>query len=45
ITAPDYSGYSAGYGIETFLGPIEARYTWSPETKDSIWLFNIGFWF
>lgn len=45
LTAPDYSGYAIGYGLETFLGPIEARYTWSPETNSSIWLFNIGFWF
>jgi NTE family protein len=45
ITTPDYSGYALGYGIETFLGPIEAKYSWSPENKQSIWLFNIGFWF
>lgn len=43
--SPDYSGYALGYSIETFLGPIEAKYTWSPETKKSIWFFNIGFWF
>tara|TARA_R110002049_G_scaffold37208_1_gene117524 strand:- start:82853 stop:84994 length:2142 start_codon:yes stop_codon:yes gene_type:complete len=42
---PDYSGYALGYSIETFLGPIEAKYTWSPETKRSIWFFNVGFWF
>jgi NTE family protein len=42
---PNYSGYALGYSIETFLGPIEAKYTWSPETKKSIWFFNVGFWF
>ena len=42
---PDYSGYALGYSVETFLGPIEAKYTWSPETKKSIWFFNLGFWF
>ena len=45
ITAPDYSGYALGYGIETFLGPIEANFSWSPETNESIWFFNLGFWF
>ncbi len=42
---PKYSGYAVGYGIESFLGPIEARYTWSPDTKESYWFFNLGFWF
>ncbi|MGZ0015893.1 patatin-like phospholipase family protein [Yeosuana sp. AK3] len=45
ITSPTYSGYAIGYAIETFLGPIEAKYTWSPETKNNFWFFNIGFWF
>ena len=43
--APDYSGYALGYGFESFLGPIELNYTWSPETKKSQWFFNLGFWF
>ena len=41
----DYSGYALGYSIETFLGPLETKYTWSPETKDSYWFLNMGFWF
>lgn len=45
FSLPDYSGYAFGYGIETFLGPIEAKYTFSPETKESYWFFNLGFWF
>lgn len=45
ITAPDYSGYALGYALETFLGPVEAKYTWSPEHKKSIWFFSLGFWF
>ncbi|MBT8259868.1 MAG: patatin-like phospholipase family protein, partial [Bacteroidia bacterium] len=45
FTAPDSSGYALGYGLETFVGPIELKYTWSPETKKSIWFFNLGFWF
>nr|WP_317128565.1 patatin-like phospholipase family protein [Gelidibacter sediminis] len=45
FSSPNYSGYAIGYGIETFLGPIEAKYTYSPELGNSIWLFNLGFWF
>ncbi|ALJ06838.1 patatin [Pseudalgibacter alginicilyticus] len=45
VLNPNYSGYALGYAIETFIGPIEAKCTWSPETKKSIWFFNIGFWF
>jgi len=45
FTLPDYRGYALGYGIETFLGPIQAKYSYSPEQKESVWYFNIGFWF
>lgn len=45
LSAPAYTGYAFGYSFETFLGPIEAKYTWSPETKESYWFFNLGFWF
>src|SRR5690606_42078868 len=45
FTSPDYSGYAIGYALETFIGPIELKYTYSPETKKSIWFFNLGFWF
>jgi NTE family protein len=41
----DYRGYAIGYGLETFIGPLEARYTYSPELKQSLWFFNLGFWF
>lgn len=41
----DYSGFAVGYAIETFLGPLEAKYTYSPELKRSLWFFNVGFWF
>ncbi|RPD95812.1 patatin [Aureibaculum marinum] len=39
------TGFAAGYGIESFLGPIEVKYTWSPDTQRNYWLFNVGFWF
>ncbi|MBA6152144.1 patatin-like phospholipase family protein [Gelidibacter gilvus] len=45
FSSPNYSGYALGYGLETFLGPLEAKYTYSPELGESIWLFNLGFWF
>jgi len=45
FTLPDYTGYALGYGLETFLGPIQAKYSYSPEQKASTWFFNIGFWF
>jgi NTE family protein len=45
LTNPEYTGYTLGYSIETFLGPLEAKCTWSPELKESIWFFNLGFWF
>ncbi len=45
FSAPDYSGYALGYSLETFLGPIEAKYSWTPETKQGKWFFNLGFWF
>lgn len=41
----DYTGYALGYALETFIGPIEVKYSWSPETKASVWFFNVGFWF
>ena len=45
FTLPDYSGYALGYAIETFIGPIQAKYSFSPEKNQSYWFFNIGFWF
>ncbi|WP_308991533.1 patatin-like phospholipase family protein [Mariniflexile litorale] len=41
----DYNGYALGYAIDTFLGPIQAKYSFSPENKQNYWFFNIGFWF
>lgn len=45
IKKVDYSGFAVGYGLETFLGPLEAKYTYSPEVKESIWFISAGFWF
>ncbi|WP_442264985.1 patatin-like phospholipase family protein [Tenacibaculum sp. ZS6-P6] len=39
------SGYGIGYGLETIIGPIELKYTWSPDHDDKFLVFNLGFWF
>ncbi|MEX1382842.1 MAG: patatin, partial [Lutibacter sp.] len=39
------SGYMVGYGIDTFLGPIEINYSWSPDHSEKYWHFNVGYWF
>ena len=45
LSWPAYSGYAVGYGFETFLGPIEVKYSWSPEGDSDKWFFNVGYWF
>ena len=39
------SGYALGYSYDSMIGPIEIKYSWSPESQQSHWLFNLGFWF
>lgn len=39
------SGYAIGYSLDTRVGPIEIKYSWSPENQQQYWLFNLGFWF
>ncbi len=45
FSSPSFSGYALGYGVETFIGPAEIKWTWSPETKQSELFFAIGYWF
>ncbi len=45
FTEPDFTGYGLGYGLETFIGPVEITCSWSPEVKRAQWFFNVGFWF
>lgn len=45
VALPKYSGYAVGYGLETIIGPIEIKHTWSPETKMGHTWFSIGFLF
>ncbi len=45
ISLPKYSGYALGYGIETLIGPLEIKHSWSPETGKEFTWFSVGFWF
>jgi len=45
VSKPTYTGYAFGYGLETIIGPIEAKYTWSPELHKGFTWFSVGFWF
>lgn len=45
FTRTKYSGYAVGYGMQTMLGPIEFKYTYSPETGSTSAIFAVGFWF
>ena len=45
IDGIDYSGFALGYGLETLLGPIEAKYSFSPERNDGEWHVSVGFRF
>ena len=45
FSSPSYNGYAVGYSLETFLGPLEGKYTYSPDTGNGYWFFNLGFWF
>ncbi len=45
FTLPDYRGYALGYAVETFLGPVQAKYSYSPEQREGTLFFNVGFWF
>ena len=45
IALPKYSGYAIGYGLETIIGPIEVKHSWSPENAKSYTWFSVGFSF
>jgi NTE family protein len=45
FTAPNFSGYGIGYGWESFLGPVQVIYSWSPEIESNNLFFSIGYWF
>ena len=39
------SGYALGYSLNSIIGPIELKYSWTPDLNQNYWLFNLGFWF
>lgn len=43
--SPNYSGYGIGYGWESFLGPVNLLYSWSPETERAQFFVSVGHWF
>jgi len=45
FTEPTYSGYALGYGLESFLGPVQVLYSWSPEIDQGNFFFSLGYWF
>lgn len=45
VSMPKYTGYALGYGLETIIGPIEIKQSWSPEISKSFTWFSIGFLF
>lgn len=45
FSPPNYSGYGLGYGWESFFGPVQVFYSWSPERAQSDVFFSIGYWF
>ena len=40
-----HTGYALGYGLESILGPVEFKYSWSPELGKGFAWFSVGFWF
>lgn len=42
---PKYSGYALGYGMETIIGPVEIKHSWSPDTRNHYTWFSVGFRF
>lgn len=45
LPPPAFTGYAIGYGYESFLGPLELKYTYSPEINESEFFISLGFWF
>ena len=45
FSAPNFSGYAIGYGLESVIGPIQVYYSFSPEVSNSMVFFSIGYWF
>lgn len=42
FSSPNFTGYALGYGLETFIGPIDLKYSYSPEVNKSVWFISLG---
>ncbi|MEM8507121.1 MAG: patatin-like phospholipase family protein [Bacteroidota bacterium] len=45
FTAPDFSGFGVGYGLESVIGPIQVYYSWTPQINEGNVFFSVGYWF
>jgi len=45
FSLPTFSGYAFGYGMETIIGPVEVKHSWSPDTGEHYTWVSVGFWF
>ena len=45
LSKPTYNGYAVGYGLESIIGPVEIKYSWSPELRKGYAYFTVGFAF
>ncbi|KAF2518288.1 patatin [Flavobacterium salilacus subsp. salilacus] len=45
LSLPQYTGYAVGYGMESIIGPLELKHSWSPDTNRHYTWISIGFWF
>ncbi|MCV6629528.1 MAG: patatin-like phospholipase family protein [Flavobacteriaceae bacterium] len=40
-----HKGFGVGYGLETFIGPVDILYAWSPDAKENHLYISAGFRF
>lgn len=45
FTEPDYAGYGVGYAWESFFGPLQLLYSWSPDGGSGRVFVSLGYWF
>ncbi|MEO5775589.1 MAG: patatin-like phospholipase family protein [Flavobacterium sp.] len=45
LSKPTYNGYAIGYALESIIGPVEIKYSWSPELRKGYAYFTVGFSF
>ncbi|MHC5200983.1 patatin-like phospholipase family protein [Myroides sp. LJL119] len=40
-----YTGFAIGYGMQSVIGPLEAKFSYSPDTGRTYGYISVGFWF